>query len=536
MGEDIEKAGWVECCVGDVSNLIRGVTYKREQSGKTPHAKMTPILRANNISKNLTFEDLVYVEKSLVKPEQIIQENDIIFAMSSGSKKHVGKSAIASHGYDGSFGAFCGLLRVASSITAKYLSYCFSSNEFRRHIEGISKGTNINNLKREHILEYVFPLPPENEQHRIVAKIEELFSELDKGIESLKTAREQLKVYRQAVLKHAFEGKLTTQWREENKDRLETADQLLARIQKERDARYQQQIEEWEVVVKEWEKNEKPGKKPAKPKKPIVFEPIATEMLDEFHDLPLGWNYIHLGLVIDEPKYGTSKKCSYEHDGFGVLRIPNVVSGLIDASDLKYANFDRGEAETYNLKEGDILIIRSNGSISIVGKCALISEHDEKYLYAGYLIRLRPNDRLVSSEYLLALLSSHLVRSQIESKAKSTSGVNNINSGELQSLIVPVCSMKEQSLIVDNISITLSSLEYLESEIESNVKKSLALRQSILKKAFSGQLVEQDSNDEPASVLLERIKTEKAQQQPKKKTHRHSREGGNLERIYKPTN
>ena len=98
-----------------------------------------------------------------------------------------------------------------------------------------------------------FPLPPLNEQHRIVAKIEELFSELDKGIESLKTARAQLKVYRQAVLKHAFEGKLTAQWRKENKDKLETPEQLLARIKQERAARYERQLKEWEAAVKEWE-------------------------------------------------------------------------------------------------------------------------------------------------------------------------------------------------------------------------------------------------------------------------------------------
>ena len=95
------------------------------------------------------------------------------------------------------------------------------------------------------------PVPPLNEQHRIVAKIEELFSELDKGIESLKAARAKLNIYRQAVLKHAFEGKLTAQWREETKDKLETPEQLLAHIKQEREARYEQQLQEWKAAVKE---------------------------------------------------------------------------------------------------------------------------------------------------------------------------------------------------------------------------------------------------------------------------------------------
>ena len=141
-----------------------------------------------------------------------------------------------------------------------------------------------------------------------------------------------------------------------------------------------------------------------------------------------GWSYLRLGLVINEPKYGTSKKCDYNYKGTGVLRIPNVVRGVVDASDLKGAHFEEDEKHTYALRNGDILVIRSNGSISIVGKCAIISKAEEQYLYAGYLIRLRSNPVALLPDYLAALLSSHLLRTQIEHKAKSTSGVNNINS------------------------------------------------------------------------------------------------------------
>ena len=117
--------------------------------------------------------------------------------------------------------------------------------------------------------------PHSTEQRRIVAKIEELFSELDKGIESLKTARAKLNIYRQAVLKHAFEGKLTAQWREENKDKLETPEQLLVRIKQEREACYEQQLKEWKAAVEEWEEEGRLGKKPSKPKK-LVHSPPAS--------------------------------------------------------------------------------------------------------------------------------------------------------------------------------------------------------------------------------------------------------------------
>lgn len=234
MSEEVRTRGWVTTTVGEIATLIRGITYNKEQSAKSPALNFKPVLRANNINGILNFDDLVFVPHSLISSEQFIKTGDIIFAMSSGSKHLVGKSARACFDFDGSYGAFCGLLRAHEHMDKDFLYYIFQNNNFRRLISEVAKGSNINNLKREHILDFEIALPPLPEQHRIVAKIEELFSELDKGIENLKTAQAQLKVYRQALLKHAFEGKLTAAWREQHRDQLETAEALLARIQAER--------------------------------------------------------------------------------------------------------------------------------------------------------------------------------------------------------------------------------------------------------------------------------------------------------------
>ena len=370
-------------------------------------------------------------------------------------------------------------------------------------------GSTFTAISKDFLHELSFTLPPLNEQTRIVEKIEELFSDLDQGVESLKTARAQLNVYRQAVLKHAFEGKLTAQWREENKDKLETPEQLLARIKQERAVRYEQQLKEWKAAVKTWEEGGNPGKRPARPPKLDEVSKLSLTETEPFPSLPAGWSYLRLGLVIDEPTYGSSKKCYYDYKGTGVLRIPNVVRGVVDASDLKGTYFEEDEKRTYGLRRGDILVIRSNGSISIVGRCAIISKTEEQYLYAGYLIRLRSNLATLLPEYLAALLSSHLLRTQIEHKAKSTSGVNNINSGEIQSLIVPLCSLSEQNVVVDRLAATLSAIDAIEAEIDSQLLKAKVLRQSVLREAFAGHLVPQDLRDEPASVLLERIRAER---------------------------
>jgi len=238
MTDNNKTVDWITTTVDEVATLVRGITYNKEQASKTSLQNLKPILRANNINGVLNFDDLVFIPQSLINPEQFIKTGDIIFAMSSGSKHLVGKSARARFDYDGSYGAFCSLLRPCESVCKDFLYYVFQNNKFRRLISEVAKGSNINNLKREHITDFEISLPPLHEQHRIVAKIEALFSELDKGIESFKTAREQLKIYRQALLKHAFSGKLTEQWRAENQDKLETAEALLQRIQTEREQRY----------------------------------------------------------------------------------------------------------------------------------------------------------------------------------------------------------------------------------------------------------------------------------------------------------
>ncbi len=227
---------------------------------------------------------------------------------------------------------------------------------------------------------------------------------------------------------------------------------------------------------------------------------------------------IKLKEVIDKPKYGTSKKCYAEPKGIPVLRIPNINYGIISTHELKYASFTEKEISTLKLQDGDILMIRSNGSIDLVGRCSIITKQHIKYLYAGYLIRIRPNFKKINSKFLLYCFDTLFLRMQIETKAKSTSGVNNINSQEIESLKIPICSLEEQAQIVEEIEKRLYVCEELEKTIEASLEQAKLLRQSILKKAFNGdllseaeiQLCKEDRDYMPAKDLLEKIRREKS--------------------------
>ena len=205
-----------------------------------------------------------------------------------------------------------------------------------------------------------FRLPPFSLglQRRIVAKIEELFSELDKGVESLKTARAKLNVYRWAVLKHAFEGKLTAQWREENKDKLEKPEQLLARIKRKRSAHYERKLKEWEAAVKEWKESGKSGRKPLRPKKLSKVTDLVHDVTAKLPPLPESWTWETLGWMTCGVEYGTAAK-SATTGRVPVLRMGNIQNAKFDWADLIYTSDDE-EIAQYRLHDGDVLFNRTN--------------------------------------------------------------------------------------------------------------------------------------------------------------------------------
>ena len=345
-------------------------------------------------------------------------------------------------------------------------------------------------------------LAPFNEQRRIVSKIEELFSELDKGVDGLTTAQTQLKSYRHAVLKHAFEGKLTANWRANNPDKLETRDALLSHIRDEREARYAKAIECWRVAVDAWRTGGGVGIKPSKPVRPEW--PEAFDYSD-LPPLPKGWTYIPFEALAYSIRNGISQKPE-ETGALKIFRISAVRPLAFDLTDVRYLN-DSGQYKSYKLRRGDLVFTRYNGSRAYVGVAAVYNG-DETHVYPDKLIRCDVTSATMNTGFLEKAVNCGTSRAFIESRIRTTAGQAGISGGDLKAMPVAICAPDEQAQINSILDVQLSQIAKLEADIEAELRKSDVLRQSILKKAFSGQLVAQDPGDEPASLLLTRIRAQ----------------------------
>ncbi len=353
----------------------------------------------------------------------------------------------------------------------------------------------------QHLAKSLLPIPPLAEQHRIVAKIEELLSELDQGVASLKTAREQLKVYRQSLLKNAFEGKLTAAWRATHRDQLETATALQQRIAQERQARYQQQLADWQAA----------GQAGPKPKPPKPLPPLTAEELAELPELPVGWGWFPLGAACFDSVLGKMlDKEKNKGELKPYLRNVNVRWGSFVLDGLLEMRFEKSEFQRYSLVEGDLVICEGGEP----GRCAVWKEAFGSQMYvqkALHRVRFTP---AVDPYFVQLYFEYSASNRRLESLFTGTT-IKHLTGEKLARFALPLCNRLEQAEVMAELESKLSEADQLDQTLATALQQADALRQSILKKAFCGQLVKQDKNEEPAAALLERIRASRGASPPR---------------------
>ncbi len=353
-----------------------------------------------------------------------------------------------------------------------------------------NRGTTIAGVTKKQLSELPFALPPLAEQYRIVAAIEQQFTRLDAGVAALQRVRTKLKRYRAAVLKAAVEGKLTEAWRAEH-PATEPASLLLERILKERRAK-------WEADLRA------KGKDSAK----LRYVEPAKPYVESLPELPEGWCWATVD-QISQIQGGLQKQPSRtpRKNAFPYLRVANVLRGRLDLSIVEKMELFGDELHTLRLEVGDLLIVEGNGSKTEIGRSALWNGEIRDCIHQNHIIRVRLS--YVIPEYIDYYWNSPEGNRRVTNVAGSTSGLYTLSVGKISRLPVPLPPLLEQEQIVAEVEQRLSIVSELEAIVEANLKRAERLRQSILREAFAGRLVPQDPTDEPASVLLERICSER---------------------------
>ncbi len=498
--------GWQPCVLGEISQLIRGVTYTKAEASKEPESGRVPILRAVNIGIALNFDDMVYVPAERVSNLQVLQRGDILIAASSGSIGVVGKAAALRDNWNGSFGAFCMAIRPDAGTGGRLLSYFLQTTEYRLKASSLAAGSNINNLTRHHLESLQYRLPPLAEQRRIVAKIEELFSDLDAGVAALERVKANLKRYRAAVLKAAVEGKLTTEWRKKNPP-TETGQQLLKRILAERQKKWEEEqlrkfAEKGKTPPKDWKEKYQP---------PLLPGTVGLPVL------PDGWCWAamsQIGILDRGRSRHRPRDASFLYGG----SYPFIQTGEISRANgviTSYAHTysDAGLAQSRLWPEGTLCItIAAN-----IAKTAVLGI---QACFPDSVVGFLPAREVAVTGYVDFCIRS--LQRSLESAASATAQ-KNINLATLQSLQVSLPPIAEQQQIVAEAERRLSVADAVAAEVERSLQRASGLRQAILKRAFEGKLVAQDPADEPAAALLERIKAQRSAASAKPKLAKPAR-------------
>lgn len=508
--------GWSREKIGQLAQIVRGVSFPKTAKVNSARGGYIPCLRTANVQQQVDWNDLWYIPQEYVKrDEQWLRQLDILIS-TANSLELVGKAAqVKQLAFSATLGAFISLIRAAPGLNRRYLYFHLCSPETRSQMRRqASTTTNISNISTRKLADIDLAVAPAAEQQRIVAKIEELFSQLDAGVAALEKAKAQLQRYRQAVLKAAMSGELTREWREAHKHELEPASALLEHILQERRARWEaQQLEKMKAKGgvprhDKWkEKYKEPWRPPAHELPPVA----AGWTWTSFQELAQATPH-----ALKAGPFGSSlKKEYYVPSGYKIYGQEQVIRGDPFYGDY-YVDEDRyRRLRPCAVKPGDVLV----SLVGTIGKVLILPDDIQPGIINPRLVKLTLDKRIVRPRYVEAYLQSASVR-QYFSLSSHGGTMDILNLTILKALPVALPPLEEQDAILGEVDRRMSIADQMDAGVEDDLVRSARLRQSILKRAFEGNLVPQDPTDEPASLLLERIKAEKAERETQAKRKR----------------
>jgi type I restriction enzyme S subunit len=407
------------------------------------------------------------------RAKQVLQVGDVLVSMTRPNLNQVAIVTPQFHGAIGSTGFH--VLR-SQWAEPKFLFYLVQSNDFIDEMCKCVQGALYPAVRPKDISSFDFFLPSSLAQQRIIAEIEKQFSRLDEAVANLKRVKANLKRYKAAVLKSAVEGKLTKEWRRQHPD-VEPADKLLERILEERRDNWQ-----------------KRGK---------YKEPVGPDT-SGLPELPAGWVWAsveQLTCLVTSGSRGWGD--SYSEEGSIFIRAQDIkTDSLVFENVARVIVSSSAEGTRSAVSNNDILVTITGANVT---KSAIVQGLEEQAFVSQHVALLKPCNASISAFLYFWIVSPANGRQQLE-KCAYGAGKPGLSLVQIRSLLIALPPFTEQHQIVAEIERRLSIVAGAEAQVDANLRRADRLRQSILKQAFSGRLVPQDSNDEPASVLLERIR------------------------------
>lgn len=495
----MERPGsWAEASIDQVSaSLDYGTSAK---TNIVPAG--IPVLRMGNlVAGSIDAGDLRYLPASHGEfPKLLLRAGDLLFNRTN-SPELVGKTAVFSGTPSPcSFASYLIRLRLAPQVEPRYLAWLLNSVYGRRWVKKVvTQQVGQANVNGSKLRAFRFPLAPWAEQQRIVDEVEKQFTRLDAAVAGLQRVKANLKRYRASVLKAACEGRLVPTEaelaRREGRS-FESGEELLKRILKERRARW-----EAELLAKMTAARKVPS---TDRWKTGYRDPVQPE--DEGEAVPGGWALSTVATV-GEVLLGRQRAPQYQTGRWTrpYLRVANVKDDRLSLGDVETMDFDPVHFEKYRLIPGDILVSEGQ-SPERVGESAVYRGGIDGLCFQKTLHRFRPVPGGPSSGFAQIVFRTHVKTGVFMRLASITTNIAHLTLEKFEAAPFPLPPLAEQHRIVAEVERRLSVVDELEATVEKNLARCARLRQSILKMAFEGRLVPQDPNDEPASVLLERIR------------------------------
>jgi len=507
--ENVEKValppGWAWAKLGDICDIVGGITVDAKRRG--PDLVELPYLRVANVQRGRL--DLSVIKQIAVPQAQAerlrLCPGDVLLN-EGGDRDKVGRGWV----WEGQIEncifqnhVFRARPRHAS-IQPRWLSHYLNEAARPYFLSGSKQTTNLASLSLTKVAATPVAVPPANEQLRLIEVIADLLGEVDDVAAAMARACGQMADYRASLLHAACTGALTADWRAENPHTAEDGAALLRRILAERRAA-------WEGV--EYDRLVATDKVPRGEGWKARYSAPLSIASDDLPPIPTAWTWASLDQLAFEKGYGTSTKCDVTGNGPAVLRIPNVQAGEINFSSLKMARSELGFAAREYLSVGDLLIVRTNGSSALIGRAALVERAPVSATYfASYLIRFRLIGMPTLQKWVSRMFASGLIRSQVIQFAATSAGQYNVSQSNLARFAIPLPPIAEIEAALELLSEGQLNLSEMPEAGEV-----ADLRQSILHAAFSGRLVPQDPTDEPAALLLARLRADAAPSAPRRR-------------------